>query len=116
MIPATGSVLDATGIDLYAGLVRDRRHAAGALAMMARWDLRPLVHELPSLQTPFVLLVGVNDRTVPPDQARRVSALLPLAPQPILLPHMGHLAHEERPAEVARAVMQAVSQFVRLAA
>ena len=84
--------------------------------MMAQWDLRPLVRELASLQTPLVALVGVNDRAVPPEQARRVHRLLPRAPEPVLMPHMGHLAHEERPAEVARAVMHAVSPFVGLAA
>ncbi|MEQ1682815.1 MAG: alpha/beta fold hydrolase BchO [Burkholderiaceae bacterium] len=114
LIDGTGSVLDATGIDLYARLVRDRRHAAGALAMMAQWDLRPLLRELPSLDTPLVLLVGANDRAVPPEQARRVRRLLPCSPEPIVLQHMGHLAHEERAAEVARAVLQAVAQFSRV--
>lgn len=111
LIEGTGSVLDATGIELYARLVRDQRHAAGALAMMAQWDLRPLLRELPSLQTPLVLLVGVNDRAVPPAQARRVRALLPQAAEPILLQRMGHLAHEERPADVALAVMRAVAHL-----
>lgn len=114
LIGGTGSALDATGVELYARLVRDQRHAAGALAMMARWDLRPLLRELPALPAPLVLLVGANDRAVPPEQARRVAALMPRAPAPIVLEHLGHLAHEERPAEVARAVLQAVAQFSRV--
>ncbi len=113
LIGGTGSALDATGIALYARLVRDRQHAAGALAMMAQWDLRSLLRDLPSLQTPLVLLAGVNDRAVPPAQAQRVHALLPHAPVPILLQRLGHLAHEEQPAEVARVVMGAVSHLVR---
>ncbi len=112
LIEGTGSVLDATGVELYGRLVRDQRHAAGALAMMAQWDLRPLLRDLPSLQTPLVLLVGVNDRAVPPEQASRVRGLLPRAAGPILLQRMGHLAHEERPAEVARAVLRAVGHSV----
>jgi magnesium chelatase accessory protein len=112
LIEGTGSVLDATGVELYGRLVRDQRHAAGALAMMAQWDLRPLRRDLPSLQTPLVLLVGVNDRAVPPEQASRVRGLLPQAAGPILLQRMGHLAHEERPAEVARAVLRAVGHWV----
>ncbi|MDP3822759.1 MAG: alpha/beta fold hydrolase [Burkholderiales bacterium] len=114
LIGGTGSALDATGIELYARLVRDQRHAAGALAMMAQWDLRPLLCDLPALTAPVVLLVGANDRAVPPEQARRVAALLPRAPEPVVLKHMGHLAHEERPAEVARAVLHAVAQLSRL--
>jgi magnesium chelatase accessory protein len=114
LIGGTGSSLDATGVELYARLVRDQRHAAGALAMMAQWDLRPLLRELPALPAPLVLLVGARDRAVPPEQARRVAALLPQAPEPIVLQHVGHLAHEERPAEVASAVMHAVAQFSRV--
>jgi magnesium chelatase accessory protein len=114
LISGTGSTLDARGVELYARLVRDQRHAAGALAMMAQWDLRPLQRELPALPAPLVLLAGANDRAVPPEQARRVAALLPQALEPVVLQHMGHLAHEEQPAEVARVVMRAVAQFSRV--
>ncbi len=113
LIGGTGSKLDAAGVDLYARLVRDQRHAAGALAMMAQWDLLPLQRELPALAVPMVLLVGANDRAVPPAQARRVAALLPRAPETIVLQHLGHLAHEEQPEEVAGAVMRAVAPFSR---
>lgn len=118
LIDGTGSVLDVRGIELYARLVRDARHAAGALAMMAQWDLRPLLRDLPSLRTPLVLLAGANDRAVPPEQAHRVHALLPraLASEPILLPNVGHLAHEEQPAELARTVMRALAQRQRVPA
>ena len=118
LIGGTGSALDATGVDLYARLVRDARHAAGALAMMAQWDLRPLLRDLPALRTPLVLLAGANDRAVPPEQAHRVHALLPraVALAPIVLQQMGHLAHEEQPAEVARIVMNALARFQRLPA
>lgn len=118
LIDGTGSALDVRGVELYSRLVRDARHAAGALAMMAQWDLRPLLRDLPSLRTPLVLLAGANDRAVPPEQARRVHALLPraLASEPILLPNVGHLAHEEQPAELARTVMRAVAQRQRVPA
>lgn len=114
LIGGTGSALDARGVELYARLVRDQRHAAGALAMMAQWDLRPLLRELPGLPTPLVLVVGARDRAVPPAQAQRVATLMPQSAAPIVLPHLGHLAHEEQPAEVARAVLQAVAQFSRV--
>ena len=49
---------------------------------------------------PLVLVVGGHDRTVPPSDARRIRAAVP-GTRIIDLPALGHLAHEERPAEVA---------------
>lgn len=99
LIDSTGSTLDATGMALYAQLIRNPGHAAGALAMMANWDLPGLQRALPGLATPLALVVGQNDRTVPPVQAREV--LTRLRPHPLTrvssLPGLGHLAHEERP-------------------
>ena len=73
--------------------------------MMANWDLRALVRDLPSLAVPLVLVTGALDRAVPPAEARRVQALLPDA-RVIDLPGLGHLAHEERPAEVAELIIK----------
>jgi magnesium chelatase accessory protein len=101
LIASTGSRLDERGVDLYARIVSQREHVAGALAMMANWDLQPLQRELPALAVPLTLVVGLADRTVPPCEADRVSALLPTA-QIIRLPALGHLAHEEQPQKVAQ--------------
>ena len=101
LIASTGSQLDARGVDLYARLVGQREHVAGALAMMANWDLRPLQRELPGLAVPLTLVVGLGDRTVPPGEADRVRALLPAATV-IRLPALGHLAHEEQPRQLAQ--------------
>lgn len=110
LIAGTGSTLDAPGLALYATLVRDARHAAGALGMMARWDLRPLVGDLSRLHTPLTLIVGANDKAVPPRDARRVCALVPAA-TPCTLAQVtggGHLVHEERPAEVSQQILSAL--------
>jgi magnesium chelatase accessory protein len=101
LIASTGSRLDARGVDLYARIVSQREHVAGALAMMANWDLRPLERELPGLAVPLTLIVGLGDRTVSPGEADRVQALLPSA-KVIRLPTLGHLAHEEQPQQLAR--------------
>jgi magnesium chelatase accessory protein len=109
LIGGTGSTLDAEGLALYGVLVRDARHAAGALNMMARWDLRPLQRDLARLNTPLALIVGGNDRAVLPNDAARVQALIP-ATTPCSLVHVpgaGHLLHEERPAEAARLILEA---------
>ena len=99
LIGATGSHIDEASIALYRRLVSDPAHVAGALAMMANWDLRTLAAELPRLQAPLQLLAAEGDRTLPPAHARRVAALLPQAGLS-LLPGLGHLAHEEAPQRV----------------
>jgi magnesium chelatase accessory protein len=109
LIAGTGSKLDARGVALYGALIRDPRHAAGALGMMARWDLRPLARDLARLRTPLELIVGDDDRAVPPRAAARVRSLIPAA-TPVSIdsvPRAGHLAHEECPDEVAALVIRA---------
>ena len=114
LMDSTGSKLDAEGMALYGQLVSNPGHAAGALGMMANWDLPQLAIDLPRLKTPLSLMVGSNDHTVPPRQAARLVALWPAAsaaPQPQLttLPGLGHLAHEERPDLVASHILKLTS-------
>lgn len=92
----TGSRIDARGVDLYARLFRRAGHLAGALRMMADWDLRPLLHDLPWLKPELVLAAGEGDRTIAPAKARRVARMVPQA-RVEMLPRLGHLMHEERP-------------------
>lgn len=106
LIEGTGSRLDAAGAELYGRLLRSPGHAAGALAMMANWDLRPLERDFTHLRTPLTLVVGANDRAVPPQQAHRAQALVPGA-RLVTLDGLGHLAHEEQPEAVARLVLEA---------
>lgn len=100
MLAATGSTLDATGMDLYGRLSRSPSHAGAALTMMAVWDVRPLERELPTLKVPLTLVVGARDRMILPGEAARVQRLLPSAAV-VQLPDLGHLAHEERPDFIA---------------
>ena len=100
LLQGTGSQLDEAGTALYRQLVADPEHVAGALAMMARWDLAGLQSRLPALAVPLHLLTGARDRTVPPTDAPRVQALVPGTAW-TSLPGLGHLAHEEAPAAVA---------------
>jgi magnesium chelatase accessory protein len=96
LLQSTGSELDEKGNALYAKLIQDSNHAAGALAMMASWDLAQLKADLPKLKTPLMLIVGSNDKTVLPSVASRVKALLPRA-SILTMDELGHLAHEEDP-------------------
>ena len=114
LLQGTGSVLDAETTALYRQLVGCPEHAAGALGMMANWDLHAFARDLPRLHTPLLLLVGSQDRTVPPAQAQDVLACLP--PQArararlIELPGLGHLAHEEAPAQVASHILATLGE------
>jgi magnesium chelatase accessory protein len=110
LVDGTGSKLDATGMALYGKLVSNPGHAAGALAMMANWDLPHLMQDLTRLQTPLCLVVASQDQTVSPREASRVMAILPKSAHHNLttLPGLGHLAHEERPDLVAATV---IAQF-----
>lgn len=103
LLDSTGSRLDARGTALYTRLVSSPTHVASTLAMMANWNLQPLLARLPDLQTPVQLVVAEADRTVPPWQARHVWQKLPAAVrEPLVsLPGLGHLAHEEAPERVA---------------
>ncbi|NKE44606.1 alpha/beta fold hydrolase [Roseomonas frigidaquae] len=101
----TGSKIDSRGVDFYARLFRHSGHLAAALGMMAHWDLVPLLRDLPRLAPRLVLVVGANDRAVPPAQAEAVRRRLPAA-RIITLPGLGHLAHEEQPARVVALIQQ----------
>lgn len=99
LMDGTGSRLDATGRELYRRLISNPGHAAGALGLMANWDLRGLWQDLPRLRTAVQFVVGSNDLIVPPDVAWRALARLRSGPAlPVaMLDGLGHLAHEERP-------------------
>jgi magnesium chelatase accessory protein len=105
LLRGTGSTLDAEGVALYRLLARNPTHVAGALAMMANWDLPSLERDLPRLQPQLTLVVGDQDGTIPPATALRVQSLLPQAER-IALPGLGHLAHEEQPDTVARIIIE----------
>jgi magnesium chelatase accessory protein len=102
----TGSNVDARGIELYARLIRFSRHTAAALGMMARWDLKRLRRELPDLKGALVMIVGANDLSVPPGEAGRVAAYVP-GTRMATVYGAGHLAHEEKPGEVADLILEA---------
>jgi magnesium chelatase accessory protein len=105
LVGNTGSRLDAAGVALYGRLAGDHRHVAGALGMMAAWDLEPIARDLPRLPCRLLLLAGAFDRTVPPSNAERVKALVPAA-RLVTLERLGHLAHEEAPGRVAELIRE----------
>lgn len=97
---STGSRIDAAGIDFYARLFATSEHCAGAITMMADWDLESLKRDLHRLAVPLLLLHGEADAAIPIATAREAAALVGDG-RLVSLPDLGHLAHEERPEEVA---------------
>ncbi len=96
LLKGTGSEIDEKGNALYAKLIQNHQHAAGALAMMASWDLDTLKRDLPKLKIPLLLVVADKDKTILPSVAQRVKQLLPMA-EITTMQNLGHLAHEEAP-------------------
>ncbi len=109
LLSGTGSRIDPQDALLYARLFSKPGHVAGALRMMSRWDLGLL--ELERLRVPVTLVVGSEDRMIPPADAGRAAARLPEA-SVVTLPGLGHLAHEEDPATLARLINKAADVAV----
>ncbi|MDP9089071.1 MAG: alpha/beta fold hydrolase [Pseudomonadota bacterium] len=105
VLARTGSRIDAEGLGLYTRLVREPRHLTGTLRMLTNWNLYQFERELPRLRTPLVLIVAENDRAVSPQQASTVRQRVANA-SIVLLPSLGHLAHEEAPAMLAAQINQ----------
>ena len=110
LLEGTGSKLDARGQALYAKLVADPEHAQGALKMMAAWDLTVGPSMLRQLRCPVHILVGENDRAVPPAQAQQALALLSDG-------HLerwagyGHLVQEEVPMKCVAFIEEVASSL-----
>jgi magnesium chelatase accessory protein len=106
VIAGTGSKLTPEGIDYYARLLATRRHVGATLGMMANWDLRPLQRDLAYLKARLTLIAAERDSAVPPAVAEETQRLLPAA-ELLLLPRLGHLAHEEDPVALAGLIVKA---------
>ena len=102
---STGSRIDAAGVDFYERLLGNSEHVAGAITMMAEWDLEALKRDLPTLDTRLLLIHGAGDKAIPIDKAREAAGLVKDA-KLIAIPALGHLAHEEDPGTVAKLILE----------
>ncbi|UZK66624.1 alpha/beta fold hydrolase BchO [Sphingomonas sp. M1-B02] len=105
LLRSTGSRIDAAGIGFYQRLFATPGHCAGAITMMADWDLGSLARDLPRLQTRLLLVHGAADAAIPLSSARKAAPMVGNGGV-VALDGLGHLAHEERPSEVAAIVRQ----------
>lgn len=106
LIRKTGSRIGVGGTAYYAALLKQPEHVKGALRMMAHWDLRPLLDDLPDLKPKLTLVVGDRDKATPPRDAQAPARLAPNS-EVITLPGLGHLAHEEAPGSIAQIIRKA---------
>lgn len=102
---STASTIDAVGIAAYAQLFGTSTHCAGAIGMMADWDLVPLKRDLPKLAVPMLVLHGEKDAAIPVSGALDSVALIPGCELEVL-PDLGHLAHEEAPRLVVERIIR----------
>lgn len=103
LMSRTGSTLDEEGLKCYTRLARSPGHAGAALRMMANWDLRALARELPTLACPLLLLSAEKDRMIPPFYTEEAHAKVQGSTLK-QIPGLGHIAHEEDPAQVAEII------------
>lgn len=105
LIAGTGSRLDAEGQALYLRRARDTGHVGATLSMMAQWSLDDLLGRLPRIMTPITLIVGDQDKAVPPQTSHDAARILPNATV-VTLPNLGHLAHEEDASAIANIIQK----------
>ncbi|WP_336485377.1 alpha/beta fold hydrolase BchO [Methylobacterium nigriterrae] len=105
LIRGTGSSLDRQGLDLYRRLFQKPGHVAGALGMMANWNLDALDRDIGRLATRTLLIVGADDKAVAPEAAFALRDRLADA-RVDLMRNLGHLAHEEAPDKVAASIVR----------
>ncbi|WOE74512.1 alpha/beta fold hydrolase BchO [Alterisphingorhabdus coralli] len=102
---ATGSDLDAAGLDYYGRLFRHSGHCDGAIRMMANWDLDTLSSRLTELRTPTLLLHAEKDKAIPQSSvlgaAERISDSVTQD-----MAALGHLAHEEDAEQAVRIIRE----------
>lgn len=114
LLSSTGSEIDDLGVALYRRLMSDATHIDGTLAMMARWNIDPLLARLGEIDTEVTLIVGDRDGTVPPDVSKQAARRLGRA-KLVTLAGLGHLAHEEAPETVEAAVLAALTEHPEIA-
>jgi magnesium chelatase accessory protein len=108
VLGAASSTLPAAQRDAYRALFASPSHVAGALAMMAAWDLAALLDRLATASLPPTTLVhGTRDAFVPLAALRTTVASLPAV---TIVPWegAGHLLHEEQPEAAVRVVTEAL--------
>lgn len=105
LLARTKSTLDAEGLGYYQILARNPAHVAGALGMMANWDLHDLQKRLGDIAVPTTFIVAEDDPMVSPDDSDKATARMPGA-EIVRFPVGGHLLHEVDPLAIMRVIAE----------
>lgn len=100
---ATGSTIDRAGLKQYEILMSRSGHCDGAIRMMASWRLEPLQARMQELTGPVLLVHAAGDTAIPRSAVKGAADLIPRCTFEELK-GVGHLAHEERPEQVAQMI------------
>lgn len=100
---ATGSKIDAAGAKYYTLLFSKSGHCDGAIRMMANWRLEGLGAKLGNLTAPVLLASAAKDTAIPKAAVTQAAGLIPGC-ETQALAELGHLAHEEDPAQAVKII------------
>lgn len=100
---ATGSKIDAAGARYYTRLFSKSGHCDGAIRMMANWRLEGLGAKLSNLTAPVLLVSAAKDTAIPKAAVTQAAGLIPGC-ETQALAELGHLAHEEDPAQAVKII------------
>jgi magnesium chelatase accessory protein len=102
---ATGSNIDAAGAQFYTRLFSKSGHCDGAIRMMANWRLEGLGARLGNLASPVLLVSAAKDAAIPKPAVVQAVALIPGC-ETQEMAALGHLAHEEYPAQTVKIIVE----------
>ncbi len=102
---STGSNIDAAGEKYYTRLFSKSGHCDGAIRMMANWRLEALGAQLGNLASPVLLVSAANDAAIPKPAVVQAVALIPGCEMEEMAA-LGHLAHEEDPAQAVKIIVE----------
>lgn len=114
LLTSTGSRIDAAGKAQYLALVQNADHIEGTLGMMAQWQLGGLLARLPTLAVPTLLIASAGDKAVPARVSEAAGGQMTSA-KIMVMPHYGHLVHEEAAEAVAAVILPWLAAIPMLA-
>ena len=114
ILRSTGSRLDHEGVQLYRTLMASPGHVDCTLAMMAQWDLAPLLARLDRTVPPVLLIAAEGDSAVPMKVSRNAAHVIPRA-EYVPVSRYGHLLHEEAAGSAASLILPWLAQKLQSA-
>lgn len=96
LLASTGSALPEGQLACYQALIERPEHVEATLAMMAQWEIEPLLAKLPEIACSVRFLNGSKDWTVRPSAAQTAARRMRDA-RFTSVANLGHVMHEEAP-------------------